>query len=164
MSDVPAREAVDAAVDLHVGRQRREVRPRVWDVAVAIAAGGAIGAVARHAVSETFAHPPDGFPWSTFAVNVSGCLLIGVLMVALTEVAVRPHRLLRPFLGVGLLGGFTTFSTYAVETQQLATAGNNPYLTVGYLLGTLAAALVAVQVGIVATRVLVRARRRKGET
>lgn len=163
MSDVPARKAVDTDVDPHLGRCRQEARPRVWDVALAIASGGAIGAVARHAVSETFPRPSDGFPWSTFVVNVSGCLLIGVMMVALTEVAARPHRLVRPFVGVGLLGGFTTFSTYAVETQQLATAAR-PYLAMGYLLGTLAAALLAVQVGIVATRVLARARRRTGET
>jgi fluoride exporter len=52
----------------------------------------------------------QGFPFDTSVVNVSGCLLIGVLMVSIVEVR-RPHRLVRPFLGVGLLGGYTTFST-----------------------------------------------------
>jgi CrcB protein len=133
----------------------------VWDVTVAIAAGGALGALGRYGLSEKLPHPPDGFPSSTFVVNVSGCFLIGVLMVVLTEGAGRPHRLFRPFLGVGVLGGFTTFSTYTVETQQLVTAGA-PRLAFGYLLGTLAAALVAAQIGIMVTRVLTRARRRKG--
>lgn len=156
-----AQDAVDPDVALRIAEHRQEIRPRVWDIAVVIAAGGALGALGRYGLSETLATPPDGFPWATFAVNVSGCLLIGVLMVVLTEVAGRPHRLFRPFLGVGVLGGFTTFSTYTVEVQQLFLAGA-PWLAFGYLFGTLAAALVAVQIGVVTTRVLTRARRRKG--
>lgn len=131
------------------------------DLMLAIAAGGALGAVGRYGLLVALPPRSGSFPWATFTTNVSGCALIGVLMVVLTEVAARPHRLARPFLGVGVLGGFTTFSTYAVEIQQLVVAGA-PRLALGYLFATLAAALVAVQIGIVATRVATRARWRKG--
>lgn len=160
MRDRTARGGVDPDVDLHIARQRTETRPRVWDIAVAIALGGALGAVGRYGLSVALPHRTGTVSWSTFATNVSGCLLIGVLMVVLTEIAGHPHRLFRPFLGVGVLGGFTTFSTYTVETRELVAAGA-PRLAFGYLLGTLAAALVAVQVGVVVTRLLARARRRR---
>jgi CrcB protein len=71
-----------------------------------------------------------------------------------------PSRYVRPFLGVGVLGGYTTFSTYALEAQQLASTGASR-LAVVYLFCTLAAALTAVQLGIVGTRVAVRARKRR---
>jgi len=141
-----------------VVRRRFSTRPRVWDVTVTIASGGALGAVARYGVSTAWPHAPTAFPWATFAVDVAGCFLIGVLMVFLTEVAGRPHHLIRPFLGVGILGGFTTFSTYTVEVQRLL-AGGHPQLALLYLFGTLGAALVAVQLGIVAARLLARTRR-----
>jgi fluoride exporter len=91
-------------------------------------------------------------PWATLLINVTGCVLIGVLMVLILEVWVA-HRLVRPFLGVGVLGGYTTFSTYAVEAEQLIAAGR-PWLALAYLVGTAVAALVAVQVGVGLTRKL----------
>jgi len=122
-----------------------------------IAAGGMIGAAARHAVA--LALPTrDGFPWGTLLVNVSGCLLIGVLMVVILE-ATAPHPLARPFLGVGVLGGYTTFSTYAVEVHALL-LDHRVGTAVAYLLGTVLAALVAVQLGVVSARALVAPRRR----
>ena len=133
---------------------RSLTRPRVWDVTLTIAAGGALGALARYAVSIAWPHAPGTFPWATFAINVVGCLLIGSLMAVLAEVG-RPHRLVRPFLGVGVLGGFTTFSTYTVDVERLISAGH-PALALADLLGTLAAALLAVQLGIVAARLLAR--------
>ncbi|WP_460518920.1 fluoride efflux transporter FluC [Flindersiella endophytica] len=120
-----------------------------------IGVGGALGATARFELAAAFPHAPHEFPWATFATNVSGCFLIGVLMVLVTDVW-SGHRLLRPFLGVGVLGGFTTFSTYVVETQQALTAGA-PRLALFYLAGTLVAALVAVFAGQAATRWLVKA-------
>ena len=133
-------------------------RRRSWDLGLAISAGGAIGAVARYALSVAVPHRTGQFPWATFATNVSGCFFIGVLMVSVTEVAGRPHRMIRPFLGVGLLGGFTTFSTYAVETRQLIT-NDAEWLGILYFVTTPLVALTAVQVGIVATRLLTRAKR-----
>ncbi|MEV4713367.1 fluoride efflux transporter CrcB [Micromonospora sp. NPDC049374] len=141
---------VDPDVDLSVPRQRAELRSGSASLLAAIAVGGMVGAVVRHGLAVAFPHPPRGFPWATFAVNVSGCLLIGVLMVLITE-AWTAHRLVRPFLGVGVLGGYTTFSTYAVEAQQAVAAGA-ARTGLLYLAGTLVAALVAVRVGLTLTR------------
>jgi fluoride exporter len=118
-----------------------------------IALGGGLGALARYGLAQLLPTPPGQFPWATFIANVLGCLLIGVLMVLVTEVWAA-HRLVRPFLGVGVLGGFTTFSTYAVEIHTLLRPG-----TVGvafaYLAGTLVAAMLAVLAGVLATRAVV---------
>ncbi|MFI0423033.1 fluoride efflux transporter FluC [Spongiactinospora sp. 9N601] len=122
----------------------------------AVAAGGAAGAVARYALTEAFPHPPGAFAWATFGINVCGCLLIGVLMVLITEVR-RAHPLVRPFLGVGVLGGFTTFSTYIADVREALAAGH-PLTAAAYLAGTLVAALAAVTAGVLLTRALFRRR------
>lgn len=109
---------------------------------VAISAGGVLGAISWHLIEQTMAGPAGGFGWATFAVNISGCLLIGVLMVLVEQVWVG-RWLLRPFLGVGVLGGFTTFSGYVQDVHQMVTAGAARTALV-YLAATLAAALVAV--------------------
>ncbi|MEE6258417.1 fluoride efflux transporter CrcB [Plantactinospora sonchi] len=119
-------------------------RPR-WDVVAVVGLGGALGSVARYAVSLGWPHPPHGFPWATLVINLAGCALIGVLM-QLIGTQVAPHRLVRPFFGTGVLGGFTTFSTYAVEIRGLLGAGR-PGTALGYLFGTLAGALLAVRLG-----------------
>ena len=95
---------IDSDVDLHVPAMRSELRASVL---AAISAGGIAGALARYGLAAAWPHPPAGFPWSTFVINVTGCFLIGVLMVIVTEV-VTHKPLLRPFLGVGVLGGYTT--------------------------------------------------------
>jgi fluoride exporter len=134
---------------------RRRTAARVpWAVLGVVAAGGVLGALARYGIGLAVPHRPAGFPWATFAINVSGCLLIGVLMVLVTDVW-PGHRLLRPFLGTGLLGGYTTFSTYVVDVQHLLGAGAARTALV-YLVGTLLAALVAVQAGMAATRWVTR--------
>ncbi len=140
------------------------IRPRIsLDVPVVIAAGGALGAVGRYGLTVVMPHNQGGFPWATFWTNVAGCLLIGVVMVMLTEGAGRPHRLVRPFVGVGILGGLTTFSTYTVDINRLVAAGT-PGTALVYMFATLAAALVAVQVGMVMTRWATRARRTGKDT
>jgi CrcB protein len=143
--------AVDPDVDLHVPAQRAELS---WGVLGAIATGGALGALGRYAAQSALPASPAGFPWATFWVNVSGCLLIGVLMVVITEVR-QAHRLVRPFLGVGILGGFTTFSTYVVDVQRLVTWGA-PVAGLVYLAATMVAAVVAVWCGMRVTRRLAR--------
>ncbi|MFE9011463.1 FluC/FEX family fluoride channel [Streptomyces cyaneofuscatus] len=117
----------------------------------AVAAGGALGAVARYGALVLWPAAGGGFPWTVFVVNVSGCALIGVLMVLTVERGRVTHPLVRPFLGVGVLGGFTTFSTYAADVsgllvrQELLTA-------VAYMAATVVAALAAVWAGAVVTR------------
>ncbi|TDE58460.1 CrcB family protein [Nonomuraea mesophila] len=153
MTDRP----IDPDVDLHVPAQRAEGG---WPVPAAIAAGGALGALARHGVQSAMPGGPADFPWATFWVNVSGCLLIGVLMVVITEVR-RAHRLVRPFLGVGVLGGYTTFSTYADGVRQAVAAGA-PATGLAYLVATMAAALAAVAAGMWLTRRIAGVRRAGG--
>jgi CrcB protein len=148
----------DAAVERGTGSPfaaRRRSRSRLpWDVLGVVSAGGVIGALARYGLGSAVPHRPTGFPWATFTINVSGCLLIGVLMVMVTDVW-PGRRLLRPFLGTGLLGGYTTFSTYVVDVQHLL-AGGAARTALAYLAGTLLAALAAVQLGIAAARLGLR--------
>ncbi|MGC5014469.1 fluoride efflux transporter FluC [Streptosporangium sp. DT93] len=144
----------DCDVDLTVPAHRAELGRAPWGTLGAISAGGTAGALARHGLTVAFPYPPDGLPWVTFAINVSGCLLIGLLMVFVTEIP-GVHPLVRPFLGVGVLGGFTTFSTYVVDIERLAAAGA-PRVALGYLFGTVAAAVAATWTGIALARLAVR--------
>jgi len=151
----PAR--VDPDVDLWVPADRSELRPHPAPVLLSVSAGGALGAACRWALDVAVPHAAGGFPWGTFGVNVSGCLLIGVVMPLAGELW-RGRRLVRPFLAVGLLGGFTTFSTYVVDVRQLVAAGS-PGAAVLYLVGTPVAAVLATWVGAAASsRWLARAR------
>ncbi|MBO7937320.1 MULTISPECIES: fluoride efflux transporter CrcB [unclassified Streptomyces] len=135
-------EATDPDVDLHVAAQRREARRGQGPVVAAVAVGGAVGASARYGAALLWPTPVDAFPWTTFWVNVVGCAVIGVFMVVITDVWAA-HRLVRPFFGTGVLGGFTTFSTYAVDIQRLVDHGR-PATGLLYLAGTMLAALAAV--------------------
>jgi fluoride exporter len=149
---------VDPDVDLHDARQRWELLRTPWSVLGVIALGGALGALGRLGLATAWPHTTGRFPWATFVTNVSGCFLIGVLMVLISEVW-SAHRLIRPFLGVGVLGGFTTFSTYTGDVQQLLAAGA-ARAGLLYLAGTVIAALLAVYLGITATRLITRRRKR----
>ena len=108
-----------------------------------IAVGGVIGALARHGLSTAW--PSPEFPWATFVVNASGCFALGVLMAwVLGRQGVHP--LLRPFLGTGVLGGYTTFSTYAVEVDGLLRDGHG-LVALAYLAGSVVVGLAAAWVG-----------------
>lgn len=128
------------------------------DVLAAVAAGGVCGALARYAIALAYPAPPRDFPWSTFGVNVAGCLLIGLLL-AVTEVRSprgrTVHRLVRPFLATGVLGGFTTFSTHTVEVVGLL-AADRVALGVAYVAAMVVTALFAVQLGAVGGRAVSR--------
>jgi len=73
-----------------------------------VAVGGAIGGLARYGVAELSPWRSPDLPWATLTVNLAGCLAIGVVLVVLTEGPVSPWWA-RPFVAIGLLGGFTTF-------------------------------------------------------
>jgi len=126
--------------------------PGVADLA-AVAVGGGIGSVARYQLSAAFP-AGHGFPWAIFAVNVSGCFCLGLLMVYLLEVW-PPRRFLRPLFAVGLIGGYTTFSTYAGGVMTLLTAHAGA-LADAYALTSILAALVAVWCGMKAARTAAR--------
>jgi CrcB protein len=146
---------VDHDVDVRVPGSRRGWSSHRWVLPV-IALGGMLGASARHALELLWTASAGQWPWATLVTNLSGCVLIGMLMVQVVEVG-RAHPLLRPFLGVGLLGGYTTFSTYAVQTRALWTHGRGD-LSLLYLFLTPALALVGVVAGVVMARALHRGR------
>jgi CrcB protein len=151
--DAPVRSPFETA---------RYSRPVVrWPVVAAVSIGGVAGALARYGIGVAFPPSLNGFPWATFGINVSGCLLIGVLMVLVADVW-PTRRLLRPCLGTGLLGGYTTFSTYIVEIQHLL-AADAARTALAYLVGTVLAALAATYLGITTARLAVhRIRHNRG--
>lgn len=113
--------------------------------------GGALGALARWGLAEAFPHS-TGLPWATLAVNLTGCLLLGVLTAVL--VARAPGSpWARPFLGVGVLGGFTTYSTFAVEVVRLTDAGAAA-TAAGYVLASVLGGIAAAAAGTMAGRAL----------
>jgi CrcB protein len=124
-----------------------------WDVLLAIGAGGALGSLARYGLSVAIPHARGEFAVATLLTNALGCLLIGVLMAILTTTA-RPHHLLRPFLGVGILGGFTTFSTFVTDTLDAATLVGS----LAYVAASVVLCLTAVAAGLAATRAVRKGR------
>jgi CrcB protein len=110
-------------------------------VYLAVALGGALGAVLRWALGDAV---PDGagFPWTTFVINVSGTVVLASLPVF---DAVRRRQVVAAALGPGLLGGYTTLSAYSEQTRVLLADGQTTTALL-YLLGTLAACLIAVSV------------------
>jgi CrcB protein len=118
-------------------------------VNAAVAAGGALGTLARYALGRALPEPVARFPWTTLAVNVAGSLVLGALMYVLLERRVT-SPLLRPFLGVGVLGGFTTFSTFAVQAVQRA--DHHLLTAAGYVCASATAGLAAVFAGAAAVR------------
>jgi CrcB protein len=141
-------------MDVSVARRGAQLRTQPWDVIGVVALGGALGAMARFGIGRAWPARPGTFPWATLGINIVGCALIGVLMVLITELW-TPHPLVRPFAGTGILGGFTTFSTYAVDIQRLLAVGA-PRTGLVYLVVTPVAALMAVSVTVVLTRRAVR--------
>ena len=113
---------------------------------VLVCVGGAVGALARWGVNELIPTAWAGFPWATFLVNVSGALLLGFGAVMLLERAAH-SRHLRPFLLVGLLGSYTTFSAMAMDGVLLVEASRIG-LAFAYWGATAVAGLVAGLIGI----------------
>jgi CrcB protein len=120
----------------------------------AVSAGGALGAAARLGAGAALPHAAGAFAWSTLLVNVSGCLFIGVVMGLVTERWPRP---LRPFLGPGVAGGYTTFSTHVADAHGMLAAGA-PWIAAAYIGATLAGGLAAVAAGDAVARAVRRRR------
>lgn len=119
------------------------MRPYLW-----AAAGGALGALGRWGVATTI--PGDPWPWATLTVNLTGCFLIGVLLTALA--VRRPSATWpRPFLGAGVLGGYTTYSAFAVEVVRAAEDGA-VVLAVGYVVASVLGGVLAVLLGALSVR------------
>jgi CrcB protein len=110
-----------------------------------IAIGGAAGALARYGLGGWIqGRAGFGFPWGTLVVNVLGCLLIGFALRYLEAVRLTPE--VRAFVGVGLLGAFTTFSTFGYETVALLEEGAWTRAA-AYTLGSVILGIAAVYLG-----------------
>jgi CrcB protein len=122
-------------------------------VIVGVALGGALGASARYLIDQAIEHRSFSiFPWATFTINLTGCFLIGVI----TETLVDRHHLpawLRVGLVVGVIGGYTTFSTFAQESLTLLEA-RDVTVTLLYAVGSVTAGIAFVYLGGLAGRAL----------
>src|SRR5690349_2955050 len=114
--DTPATPGVDP----DASRPRERARP---DVLAVIALGGMLGASARYGLARAMPVEPGRFPWATFVTNVSGSFVLGLLLVLLVEHGIG-GRYARPFVATGVLGAYTTMSTFAVETSLLLKDGD----------------------------------------
>lgn len=148
-------------VDPDVPMRRRSVAPaggrrrgRRFAVVGAVAVGGGAGAVARYALSLALPTTAAQFPWATFAVNVSGSAALGFLLVLINEGFPR-GRLARLVLGTGVIGAYTTFSTFVVGAVLLARAGA-VLGALAYVVGSLLAGALAVLFGMTGARLAIR--------
>jgi CrcB protein len=136
-------------------RRRRAEASRVnqWAAVAAVAAGGAIGSVLRFLIGTlSLQWLGPGFPWGTFAINVSGSFAIGlVLQLAETRIGLSPY--VRLFVATGVLGGYTTFSTFAYETYLLSRDALSAH-SLWYGFGSVVAGVAAVLLGIALGRVV----------
>ena len=109
-----------------------------------------MGAPARYEVAQVIHVAKDTFPWATFWTNVSGSFALGFLLILVIE-RFPPTRYVQPFFATGFLGAFTTFSTFAVETDLLIKDGHTG-VGVAYALASLAAGFAAVWAGMLLAR------------
>jgi|ERR1051326_2309778 CrcB protein len=102
--------------------------------------GGGVGSIARYLCQKWFnENYPHPFPWGTFAVNLVGCFLIGIIYAASEKTSVlSPH--IRLLLITGFCGGFTTFSTFAFENMNLLRSGDTIY----FLIYTVASVVIGI--------------------
>ncbi len=120
------------------------------DVLAVIAAGGMLGATARFKLAEALPQAAGQIPWATFWANMSGSFLLGFLLIVLLE-RFPPTRYVRPFVATGILGAYTTMSTYLVETALLIKDGHAASGLL-YGIGSLIGGLLLAYAGIVAAR------------
>lgn len=119
--------------------------------------GGAAGTTLRWELGRAYPVAAGAFPWTTFWVNVTGSLLLGLLLESLARSGADAgwRRALRVGLGTGVMGGYTTYSTFMVESDLLVRGGHAALAAV-YVAGSVTAGVAAALAGILAARVLVR--------
>ena len=148
MSSEPESQGNDRTDQRPVARSRR-AEPSVL---AAIALGGALGAPARYGVAQLIHVAPNSFPWATFWTNISGSFALGLILMLILE-RFPPTRYLRPFVATGFLGAYTTYSTFAVDTDLLFKDGH-AFIGLAYAAASLLGGCFAVWVGIRAARVV----------
>lgn len=115
-----------------------------------VAAGGAIGAGARHLTAKAaLVLLPATFPWGTYLINVAGCLVMGVVAGLASNGAMSPST--RLFVATGILGGYTTFSTFGLETQGLLSNGRMS-AALAYVLGQVILGVLGIFLGLAVAR------------
>ena len=110
---------------------------------LAVAAGGALGSLGRWALAGALPEAADGWPWGTLLVNVTGALAMGLLIAWLADR--ESPAWVRPFVATGLLGGWTTYSAFALDTVSLS-----PVVAVGYVAATVVLGVGACALGLIA--------------
>jgi len=126
-----------------------------WQAVVSVGIGGALGSMLRFVVTVLAARWfGAGFPWGTLAVNLIGSFILGVIAEFAITGALGISPQVRIFIGVGILGGFTTFSSFTYDTLTLVRDGSTP-LALGYVLASIALGLIAVYLGTITARLLV---------
>ena len=153
----PDRGPEHAGAGVAPPRSATRTRRAEPSVLAAIALGGALGAPARYGVAQIIHVAANTFPWATFWTNISGSFALGLILVLILE-RFPPTRYLRPFVATGFLGAYTTYSTFAVETDLLIKDGHAG-TGLAYAGASVVAGLAAVWAGIVATRTIPRPRR-----
>jgi fluoride exporter len=131
-------------------------------VLAAVGLGGALGALARYGIAQVVSISPGTFPWGTFWINVSGSFALGVFLIVLLE-RFPPTRYARPFVATGFLGAYTTYSTFAVETDLLVRNGHG-VTALAYAAASFAAGFLAAWAGMVLARAVPRFRRNRHAT
>ena len=126
----------------------------MFSTIAAIAAGGAVGAVLRHGVNiAAFKLFGDGFPWGTLTVNILGSFIMGALIVLFAHIW-QPSQTVKVFLITGLLGAFTTFSTFSLDVSTLWERGDM-LATAGYVIGSVVLSVGALFLAMALVRNLV---------
>jgi CrcB protein len=151
VTDHPHHQPADWPVDtdVEVNAVRRWIDPRIIGV---IAVGGFVGGLARYEVITAWKAGATGFPWSTFVVNTAGAFVLALLVIVTTDV-LSDSTYLRPMLGTGFCGAFTTFSSVAVAVDELAAHGHAE-TAVSYAAVSLAAGAAAATAGVLLGRTI----------
>lgn len=146
---LPSRPAMARSDDIQPERPAASPQRRPA-VLAAVAAGGALGAPARYGIALAVTVTPGTFPWGTFWINISGSFALGVLLAVLLT-RYPADRFVRPFLAAGFLGAFTTYSTFAVETDLLVRNGHGG-VALAYVAASVLGGLAAASAGLAAGR------------
>jgi CrcB protein len=148
ISQIPMDPDLDPRLDPMAPGGAHDPNPHRRATLAVIACGGALGTAARYAIDTLLSIESGDVPVASLSVNLSGSLMLGFIVVLLIE-RFPPSRFLRPFLGVGFLGSYTTYSAFAVDTAVLFNDGHLAVALV-YAAATLLGGVVAAGVGIVA--------------
>jgi CrcB protein len=148
--DLAPGDPAEPAIGRPRGRRAARRRRAEPDVVAVIMLGGMCGASARYAMTRMIPVESGAFPWAIFWVNVSGSFLLGLLLVLVLE-RFPPSRLLRPFLATGVLGAYTTMSTFLVDTTVLV-KDEHVATAVSYAVGSIVAGLAAAYFGVLSGR------------